>query len=162
MVVGAFGVVYRAWDPQLRREVALKILRQKPARSLEPTASPLIDEGRAAARIRHPHVVTVHGIDVHDGQVGLWMELIAGKSLEYLLERHGPLSPPELTRLARELGAALAAVHAAARSPPIFGLRDKPLARRAVAQPGAPAKRRNSRRDCPGRKIACYIGGRVI
>ena len=53
---GAFGTVYRAWDAQLDREVALKVLLQVPP------ASPL-EEARHLARIRHPNVVTVYGAE---------------------------------------------------------------------------------------------------
>src|SRR5262245_47745970 len=60
---GSKAEVFRAWDPALRRDVALKLLRPGA------DAGSLMDEGRAAARIRHPHVVTVHGIDRRDGRI---------------------------------------------------------------------------------------------
>ena len=63
---GAFGTVYRAWDPQLDREVALKLLEGASARS------PL-DEARHLARVRHPNVVAVYGAEQIDQQVGIWM-----------------------------------------------------------------------------------------
>src|SRR5204862_2507207 len=80
---GTYGEVYRAWDRQLEREVALKLLRgAHPATSLgagggdDPETSRITREGRLLARVRHPNVITVHGVDVHDGRVGLWMELL--------------------------------------------------------------------------------------
>ena len=61
---GAYGEVYRAWDPSLELEVALKLLKGD-------GGSRLLLEGRALARVRHPNVVTVHGVDEHDG-IGLY------------------------------------------------------------------------------------------
>jgi hypothetical protein len=104
---GARAEVHRAWDPALRREVALKLLHP----GVDDAA--LLDEGRAAARIRHPHVVTVHGIDRRDGRIGLWMELVRGITLEQRVRAEGPLAPAEARRLGLELGEALVAVHAA-------------------------------------------------
>ena len=103
---GGQAEVFRAWDPTLRREVALKL------------APPgfdggrLLDEGRAAARIRHANVVAVHGIDRHDGRIGLWMELVRGVDLARTVSAGGPLDPIAAARLGSEIGAALSAVHA--------------------------------------------------
>jgi hypothetical protein len=104
---GARADVYRAWDPALRREVALKLMRP----GTDDAA--LLDEGRAAARVRHPHVVTVHGIDEHDGRVGLWMELVRGATLDHEVRTRGASSVADVSRLAAEIGGALAAVHEA-------------------------------------------------
>ena len=111
---GAHSDVVRAWDPKLQREVALKLLhRETSAGSAAGGATPLEREGRAAAKVRHPHVVTIHGVDRRDGRVGLWMELVKGATLEDEVARRGPLPADEVARLGREIGAALAAVHAA-------------------------------------------------
>jgi hypothetical protein len=104
---GAHGEVFRAWEPALRREVALKLL---PPHGDD---ARLLDEGRAAARIRHPHVATVLGIDRRDGRVGLWMELVRGSNLEQEVRARGRLAADEVRRLGRELASALIAVHAA-------------------------------------------------
>jgi len=106
---GTHGEVYRAWDPALQRDVALKLLREDlPG---PPGDEALLAEGRAAARVRHPHAVGVHGIAKHDGRLGLWMELVPGPSLEQWVLREGPLPPGEAVRLGIEIGSALAAVH---------------------------------------------------
>jgi hypothetical protein len=104
---GAQADVFRAWDPALQRDVALKLLRA----GVDGAA--LLDEGRAAARIRHPHAVAVHGIDRRDGRIGLWMELVRGIDLEREVGARGPLAAAEAARLGAQVGSALAAVHAA-------------------------------------------------
>jgi hypothetical protein len=104
---GAHADVWRAWDPGLEREVALKLLRPGG------DDAALLEEGRAAARLRHPHVASVHGVDRRDGRIGLWMELVRGPNLGQLVRASGALEPPEAARLGREVGSALAAVHAA-------------------------------------------------
>lgn len=102
---GAFGEVYRAWDPRLHREVALKLLRG--------VGTAAIEEGRLLAKLRHPGVVAVHGAEIHDGRVGFWMELIRGRSLEQLLREQGPFGAREGALIGLELCRALAAVHGA-------------------------------------------------
>jgi TolB-like protein/Tfp pilus assembly protein PilF/tRNA A-37 threonylcarbamoyl transferase component Bud32 len=105
---GAFGEVYRAHDAWLDRHVALKLLKPDvagPAR--------LVAEARALARVRHPNVVTVHGADMHDGRVGLWMELVHGRTLSAIVASDGPFSAEEAAVIGREVCRAVAAVHAA-------------------------------------------------
>jgi serine/threonine protein kinase/Tol biopolymer transport system component len=106
---GSYGDVYRARDPRLGREVALKLLR-RPAGG---TPSVLIHEGHLLARIRHPNVVTVYGADEFDGRTGLWMELVPGETLEEELRRRGPFSAEDLLKVAADLCGAVEAVHAA-------------------------------------------------
>lgn len=105
---GSFGDVYRARDPWLDRQVALKLLKPDiaaPAR--------LMAEAQALARIRHPNVVTVHGADMRDGRVGLWMELVRGRTLAAIVASEGPFSAAEAAVMGQELCRAVAAVHAA-------------------------------------------------
>ena len=108
---GAFGEVYRARDPWLDREVALKLL--KPSVSSRVPPSRIISEARALARLRHPNVVTVYGADVHDGRVGLWMELVRGRTLAQIMAADGPFSAGEAAVIGQEVARALSAVHAA-------------------------------------------------
>jgi eukaryotic-like serine/threonine-protein kinase len=105
---GAFGEVYRARDPWLDRQVALKLLKPD-------IAGPerLVAEAQALARIRHPNVVTVHGADMHDGRVGLWMELVRGRTLAAIVASDGPFSAAEASVIGQDLCKAVAAVHAA-------------------------------------------------
>ncbi len=108
---GSFGIVYRAFDPVLQREVALK-LRPNGDRSPQDAAG-YIDEARRLARVRHPNVLAVHGADVSDGRVGLWSDLLEGKTLEQVLHAQGTLDATTIRQIARQLAAALTAIHEA-------------------------------------------------
>jgi serine/threonine protein kinase len=115
---GRFGTVYRAWDPALEREVALKLLRtpEVPPASSEagsPDEALVVHEGRLMARVRHPNVVTIYGAQRIAGRTGIWMELVEGQTLEAELEARGPFAPLEVAAVGIELCRALAAVHAA-------------------------------------------------
>lgn len=106
---GSFGEVYRAWDPALDREVALKLLRvpsTSPGR-----ASTFVREGQLLASVRHPNVINVHGAAQIDGDVGLWMEFVRGRTLEQIVLEDGPMSAQEATVIAESLCRALSAVH---------------------------------------------------
>jgi Tfp pilus assembly protein PilF/TolB-like protein len=109
---GVFGDVYRAYDEQLQREVALKLLGTR-ARSSDAQAAKILHEGRLLARLRHPNVVLVHGVEARGDRVGLWMEFIRGCTLEQLLERQGLFGAREAVLIGQDLCRALAAVHAA-------------------------------------------------
>lgn len=106
---GRFGEVYRAWDPVLEREVALKLIHGGP----DAVGARVIDEGRLMARIRHPNVVTIHSAQRIDGISGLWMELINGQTLAAELAAGGPFNADNLVGVASDLAAALGAVHQA-------------------------------------------------
>src|SRR4051812_1723247 len=110
---GTFGEVYRAWDRHLEREVALKLLKDLQDATEDPQTSRIAREGRLLARVRHPNVITVYGVAVHDRRVGLWMELLRGQTLEQLLGTRGPLSAREAALVGIDLCRALAAIHAA-------------------------------------------------
>lgn len=105
---GSFGSVYRARDPRLGRDVALKLLDRSASSD---TASVLIEEGRLLARLRHPHVITVYGADRIDGTAGIWMEFIEGRTLAQILRDDGPFGPREAASIGIDLCGALAAVH---------------------------------------------------
>ena len=108
---GGFGCVYRAWDTALAREVALKLVRV-PEVDLE-ASSLVLEEGRMLARVRHPNVVTVHGALQVGQEVGLWMELVRGRSLADVVKADGPRGPEEAAVIVLSVCRALAAVHAA-------------------------------------------------
>ncbi len=109
---GAFGDVYRAWDPRLDREVALKLLPADSAAG-ESDASSIIHEGRLLARVKHPNVVTIYGAEQIDDRIGLWMEFVRGRTLEQVLQEGRTFSPAEAARIGVEICRAVSAVHAA-------------------------------------------------
>jgi protein kinase-like protein len=109
---GGQGSVYRAWDPQLECEVALKVMRSDLA-GLDRLGERILREGRALARVRHPHVVNVYGVEMHQGQIGLCMEFIRGRTLEDVLLSQGPFGAQEAAAIGVSVCRALAAVHAA-------------------------------------------------
>jgi eukaryotic-like serine/threonine-protein kinase len=106
---GRSGQVFRAWDPLLQREVALKLCRC--GGISEETYALVLQEARLLARVPHPKIVTVYDLDHHDGWVGVSMEFIRGKTLEALLGEHGRLSAGEAALVGLDLCSALGAVH---------------------------------------------------
>jgi Tol biopolymer transport system component len=102
---GTFGDVYRASDPALDRDVALKLLRS-------PAAGRHLTEGQLLARVRHPNVVTVFGAAEYGGSYGIWMEFVKGRTLAQLVTEHGPFAATEVSAIGIDLCSALAAVHA--------------------------------------------------
>src|SRR5262245_52438376 len=109
---GGSASVYRAWDQRLHRQVALKLLRSD--LSLDPDwESRFLAEGRLLARVEHPHVVRIYGLETHAGRIGIWMELVHGTSLADVLSERGALGVAEVVRLGIDLCGALGAIHAA-------------------------------------------------
>lgn len=115
---GGMGWVYSAYDPELDRKVALKLLR--PRRGVGGPAEArrrLVREAQALARLSHPNVITVYDVGEVDGRVFLAMEHVAGETLDAWLAAHGP--PHDRRRLRAVLdafaqaGRGLAAAHAA-------------------------------------------------
>ena len=108
---GAFGEVYRAWDDRLQREVALKLLLE--IRAGDKAYDAVLKEARAMARVRHPNIVTVYGIDQHEGRVGFWSDFVHGRTLSDLVRVQGPFGAREATLIGIEVCRAVSAVHAA-------------------------------------------------
>ncbi len=109
---GTSSEVFRAWDPELQREVALKLLRADGSQA-EAARWRMLGEARRLARVRHPHVVLVYGADRREDRVGLWMEFVDGARLDTLVQRSGLLGAREAALVGLDLCRALAAVHAA-------------------------------------------------
>ena len=109
---GKFGTVYRAHDPRLVRDVALKVMRYQAASLTHGAADSAVEEGRLLARVHHRSVVTVYGAERIGERVGIWMELIDGHTLEREIQRDGPM-PARVAEIGVALCHALAAVHRA-------------------------------------------------
>jgi serine/threonine protein kinase len=106
------GVVFQAEDPDLRRPVALKVMRPSLAASDEYHRR-FLREARLAAAIDHEHIVTVYQVGEDRGIPFLAMQLLRGATLERRLEQAGGrLSLPEVLRIGREIAEGLAAAHA--------------------------------------------------
>jgi hypothetical protein len=107
---GGQGEVYRARDPVLAREVAIKVLRAGGALTQE-QAQRLEREARAAAALSHPNVVAVHDFGQHQGAPYIVTELVAGSTLRERLAE-GPLGARKAAALGAQIAEGLAAAHA--------------------------------------------------
>ena len=105
---GGMGVVHTAYDPELDRKVALKLLRTDHAVG----RARLLREAQALARLAHPNVVAVHDVGATEQHVFIAMEFIHGVTLARHLEAH-TLAWPEVLELFVAVGRGLAAAHAA-------------------------------------------------
>jgi TolB-like protein/tRNA A-37 threonylcarbamoyl transferase component Bud32 len=110
---GTSADVFRAWDVDLQREVALKLLRLDGITGDAAANARMLQEARRIARVRHPHVVHVYGAERHEDRIGLWMELVRGRSLDEIVRTDGPIEPRAAARIGADLCGAVAAVHAA-------------------------------------------------
>ena len=107
---GGMGEVFRAWDPRLERDVAIKLLH--PELAADPDRQRrLIAEGRAASALNHPNILRVYDADVDGSSYYLVSEWLEGKSLRDELSR-GPLPLKRLLDLAVQIADGLAAAHA--------------------------------------------------
>lgn len=110
---GGMGRVYLAHHRVLHRKCALKILSPRATAGREDYVRRFQQEGRAAAALVHPHVVTVHAIGRAKGRHYLEMEFIGGQSLQQLIDSEGALAPWRATHLAQSIAQGLAAAHQA-------------------------------------------------
>ncbi|BBJ45792.1 hypothetical protein SSPO_085100 [Streptomyces antimycoticus] len=111
---GGMGVVCRTVDAVLGREVAVKVLRAHTDASsaeLADLRTRMQREARAAARIRHPGVITVHDVAEEDGLPLIVMELIDGPSLDDVIDERGTIDPREAAGIGAEVADALGAAH---------------------------------------------------
>ncbi len=109
---GAFGEVYRAWDTELQREVALKLLLPQTSGDADQFER-LLREARALASVRHPNIVPIYGVAQHDGLVGFWTDFVHGKNLAAIVREQGRLGSREATLIGLDVTKALSAVHQA-------------------------------------------------
>jgi len=107
---GATAVVHRAWDRQLQRPVALKVLRDTVGMS-ELARQRFRREAQAAAGLSHPNIVTVHDAGETDGRLYLVMELVEGRGLHEML-KDGSLDERRAIEILEKVARGLAAAHA--------------------------------------------------
>ncbi len=107
---GGMGLVVRAYDTTLAREVAIKILFPQIAHDANVNER-FLREARAAAAIRHTHVVTIYAVETINHVSFLVMELVEGPTLEEHLRANGKLPAEEVARLACQMARGLAAAH---------------------------------------------------
>jgi Tol biopolymer transport system component len=106
---GGMGEVYRALDTRLHREVAVKVLPAALSDDPERVVR-LQREGRLLAGLNHPHIATIHGLEISAGRHAIVMELIEGPTLADRLAR-GPLALEAALDVARQIANALEAAH---------------------------------------------------
>ncbi|MFO7652535.1 MAG: serine/threonine-protein kinase, partial [Candidatus Krumholzibacteriia bacterium] len=104
---GGMGVVYRAWDRRLEREVAIKVLRTTSPKDL----ARLEEEARAAATLSHPGIVVVHDFDAGFGGYFIAMEYIEGQPLDRILRQDPEVVRRDLLGILRQVAQAVAYAH---------------------------------------------------
>lgn len=102
---GGFAAVYQAFDRQLRRKVALKILK-----SVDERTPSIQQEARAAAALNHPNVCTVYGMDDGEGIPMIVMEYLTGRPLKQAID-DGPMLPERVSAIALQVARGMAAAH---------------------------------------------------
>lgn len=108
---GGMGVVYLAYDPELDRKVALKLLLPGRETLNDAARARLLREAKALARLAHPNVVAIHDVGAHEEQMWIAMELVNGRTLErWASERPRPW--PEILQVLLHVASGVAAAHA--------------------------------------------------
>ncbi|EDM74272.1 serine/threonine kinase PKN8 [Plesiocystis pacifica SIR-1] len=113
--VGGMGVIYSAWDPDLDRKLAIKLARRSRSTQKATTRgrARLIREAQALARLRHPNVVAVHDVGIHDERVFVAMEYVEGETLTQWLAQTAERDYDRLMSIFLQVGRGLAAAHRA-------------------------------------------------
>lgn len=106
---GGMGGVFKAWDEELRRVVAVKFIRQDLIN--DEYRSRFIREARAAAAVTHPNIVAVHRIEECKGAPFIVMEYVEGRSLQQLIDSNTHFQPVQLLQMILQLTEGLQAAH---------------------------------------------------
>jgi len=107
---GAMGEVYLAYDPNLDRDVAVKLLPAAFGED-EQRLQRFLREARSAAKLQHGNAVTVYQAGTEGGQAYIAMEYVDGGSVHEAIAKHSPMDWREATRVIRDAAAGLAAAH---------------------------------------------------
>ena len=109
---GGLGTVFAAWDPLLSRAVAVKTLRlHADTEALGARDDLILNEARAAARLSHPHIVTVFDAGPSEQGIYIAMEPLRGRDLRHLLQEGWRPNPAEAAQVVRRVADALAYAH---------------------------------------------------
>src|SRR6201997_4541657 len=103
------GVVYRAYDEVLHRDVAIKVVN-KDTRLDSSVSQNLLHEARASSALAHPNICTIHEVGENEGELYIVMELVEGKSLAAMSAGAG-LAPESVLRYGVQIASALARAH---------------------------------------------------
>ncbi len=106
---GGMGVVYRATDTNLKRDVAIKVLPESLATDTARLAR-FQREAELLASLNHPNIAQIHGLEKADGTPALVMELVEGPTLADRIE-HGAVPPDEALGIAMQIAGALEGAH---------------------------------------------------
>ncbi len=105
---GAMGAVYKALDPLIEREVAIKtLLPNLPEDAMQEVRERFIREARSAGRLNHPNIVTIFDVGEHDGMAYIAMEFLTGHSLQQILRHPQRLAFNTIANLAAQVADAL-------------------------------------------------------
>lgn len=108
---GGMGIVFKAWDTELNRPVAIKILAPGLAAS-NSARMRFSREARSAAGVVDDHVIPIHNVESENNPPFLVMQYMAGGSLQETIDRDGPLEVSEIVRIGLQTAKGLAAAHA--------------------------------------------------
>jgi serine/threonine protein kinase len=106
---GGMGVVYRAYDEVLHRDVAVKVVR-KGLDVNSPSSRGLLQEARASSSLAHPNICTIHEVGETEGELYIVMELLEGKTLREMAGEIG-LPPESVLRYGSQIASALTRAH---------------------------------------------------
>lgn len=109
---GAMADVYRAIDPGIGRDVAIKVLKPEYARN-EALNLRFLREARAAGALSHPNIATIYEVGEDGGGAFIAMELVEGQPLDTVLQAHGRMPYERVLQLGQQLAGALAYAHRA-------------------------------------------------
>jgi serine/threonine protein kinase len=107
---GGMAVVYRAYQPSLNREVAIKVLPPQFTFDRQ-FVERFVREAQAAASLRHPHIVVIHDVAEENGLYYIVMELLQGRTLRQLVEQEGALPPARVAHVVEQIASALDYAH---------------------------------------------------
>ena len=107
---GGMGIVYKGFDSELNRPVAIKVLADHLAAN-GVARQRFVREARAAAAVIHPNVVPIHSVNPSAKRPYLVMTLVSGRSLQSHVAENGPLNVKDIVRIGKQIAAGLSAAH---------------------------------------------------